>query len=267
MSLGRRKVRAQDSDRWVFNRMVDAYQARPDYPVPLLDALQAYFPPGARVGDIGAGLGHLALPLAARGYRVIAAEPAIDMLTRLGERAALRGLQVERLNAKAEELPLADSSLDGAVVCDAVHFLDAERAAAELLRVLTPGAPLILITCELTRTPFMESLIRIMEDAAPRRPRQVDAALTQLLATTGTKLPRRQVFCDQTPVDPPRLEQILKSISFIGPAMNAERWAAFRERVHAIGHPACWARTFTLLGPEAPASVSWGPGGRSGSPG
>jgi hypothetical protein len=54
------------------------------------------------------------------------------------------------------------------------------------------------------------------------------------------------VFVDATPVDPDTLERILCSISFIGPAMNAERYAAFRKRVHAIEHDAIWSRTCKL---------------------
>jgi hypothetical protein len=53
-------------------------------------------------------------------------------------------------------------------------------------------------------------------------------------------------FHDATEVDEDTLEQILRSISFIGPAMNAERFAAFRERIHALPGPRTWARTFTV---------------------
>ncbi|HVU51011.1 MAG TPA: methyltransferase type 11, partial [Polyangia bacterium] len=74
MSLGRRKVRLEDASRWVFNRMAEVYDARPPYPTALVDALSALAPAGAPVADLGAGTGHLALPLAARGLDVTAIE-------------------------------------------------------------------------------------------------------------------------------------------------------------------------------------------------
>ena len=82
MSLGRRKVGLDDPTRWVFNRMADVYDARPAYPLGLIDAL-AELATGRLVGDLGAGIGHVALPLAQRGFDVIAIEPAQTMLDRL----------------------------------------------------------------------------------------------------------------------------------------------------------------------------------------
>ena len=54
------------------------------------------------------------------------------------------------------------------------------------------------------------------------------------------------MFRDETPVGPEALEAILRSISFIGPAMNPERFAAFRARIHALPDKPVWARSFTL---------------------
>jgi hypothetical protein len=68
MSLGRRKVGLEEQSRWVFNRMAAFYPARPAYPAELVDALaELAGPAGSRIGDLGAGVGHLALPLAGRG--------------------------------------------------------------------------------------------------------------------------------------------------------------------------------------------------------
>ena len=38
----------------------------------------------------------------------------------------------------------------------------------------------------------------------------------------------------------------LRSISFIGPAMNPERFAAFHEKIRALPERPVWARRFTL---------------------
>jgi ubiquinone/menaquinone biosynthesis C-methylase UbiE len=249
MSIGRRKVRLEDTASWIFNRMVEAYEARPPYPSALVDAIaQLANSPKPRVGDVGAGLGHVALPLAERGFEVTAVEPAEGMLARLHELAKERALPLKAVHGMAERLPFADACFDLVVVSDAVHFLDSERAAPEIARVLSPSGALALVTCEFTPTPFMKAVVEVMEEAAPRRPREVSNALIELLAVSKVRSEKPRTFKDETPVDRATLEGILRSISFIGPAMNRERYAAFRERIHAIEFPPVWARTFTLLG-------------------
>jgi SAM-dependent methyltransferase len=211
----------------------------------LIDALAA-LAPGRRVGDLGAGIGHVALPLAERGFDVSAIEPAQAMLDRLRAQARERRLKVRAIHAAAETLPLDDASLDLAVVADALHFLDAELVAKEIARVLAPKGALAIVTCELGKTPFMRSLVEIIEGAVPRRPRNLHQNLVQVSAITGIRFAPRRQFHDETPVDGNTLERILRSISFIGPAMNPARFAAFRARVHALPGRPMWARTFTL---------------------
>jgi SAM-dependent methyltransferase len=225
--------------------MADVYDARPAYPALLIDAL-AELAPGQRVGDLGAGIGHVALPLAGRGFDVVAIEPAQAMLERLRVEARKRRLKVRTIHAAAEALPLDNASLDLAVVADALHFLDAELFAQEIARVLAPRGALAIVTCELGKTPFMQSLVEIIEGAVPRRPRNLDQNLVQVSAITGVGFAHTRVFHDETPVDNATLERILRSISFIGPAMNPTRFAAFRARVQALRGQPTWARTFTL---------------------
>jgi ubiquinone/menaquinone biosynthesis C-methylase UbiE len=247
MVQGRRSVGIHETSSWVFNRMADVYDARPPYPAALVDTVAALAGPvGSRIGDLGAGIGHLALPLAARGFDVIALEPALAMLERLRQTAAARGLVVQTIHACAEELPLEPKSLDLAIMADVVHFLDAERSARELSRVLGSRGRLALLTCEFGDTPFMRSVTSIMNSAAPRRPRDMAQAIVQMFALCQLRLEPEQRFHDETPVDDETLERILRSVSFIGPAMNEERLAAFRRRIRALPGPRVWARTFTL---------------------
>jgi ubiquinone/menaquinone biosynthesis C-methylase UbiE len=264
MSLGRRKVRLEDASRWVFNRMADVYDARPPYPVALVDALAALAgPPGGAVADLGAGIGHLALPLAARGYDVAAVEPAADMLERLRATARAGGVALRALHATAEALPLPARSLDLVVVADALHFMDAQLVAQEIARVLRRGGALAVVTCARAETPYMRAVTALIEEAVPRRPRALVQQLVHVSSTTEVPLTEERLFHDETPVDHPTLERILRSISFIGPAMNPARFAAFRARVHALPGAPVWARTFTLRAgrrvrrrePGLPASV------------
>jgi ubiquinone/menaquinone biosynthesis C-methylase UbiE len=246
MSLGRRKVRLEDDSRWVFNRMADVYDARPPYPATLVDALAALAPPGGRVADLGAGTGHVALPLAARGLDVTAVEPARAMLDRLRDSAARAGLDVRAEHATAEATAIAARSIDLVVVSDALHFIDAELVGAEIARVLRRGGALAVVTSAFADTPYMRAVRAVIDDSVPRRPRALTQQLVHVSSKAEAPFTDERAFHDETPVDRETLERILRSISFIGPAMHEGRFAAFRRRVHALPGPAAWARTFTL---------------------
>lgn len=246
MSIGRRKVSLEDEDSWVFNRMVQAYDARPEYPDELVATLSAVAPPPASVLDVGAGIGHLTLPLAKAGLRVTALEPAVHMLRHLEHRVKCAYLEVEVVHGKAEELPFSDNTFDLVLLADALHFLDSERAAREMARVARRRSSLAVVVCEFAATPFMTELQAIMHEAAPRRPRNTDQSLTELFAVSNLRVPPPLRWVQELPVDEATLFRILGSISFIGPAMNETRAAAFRERVSAIAHPRCWAREVCL---------------------
>lgn len=245
----RRQVSIDDASRWVFNRMADVYDARPAYPSELVEAIaELAGSGGTRIGDLGAGIGHLAIPLAERGFEVTAIEPARAMLERLEAAATERGVRVRSLHAAAEALPLDAKSLDAVLIADALHFIDSELAAREIARVLVPRGLMIVVTFELGDTPFMRDVARIVEEATQRRPRRMVSRSAQLSGVAKIPLSEARVFHDELPVTRATLERLLGSISFVGPAMNPERTAAFHARVHAlaVGTEIHWARKFTL---------------------
>ncbi len=246
MGRKRRQIGIDDPTAWIFNRMAEVYDARPPYPAALLDAQQA-LAPGRRILDLGAGTGHFALPLAARGFEVVAVEPARAMLTVLERTARARGVGLGTVHARAEELPFGSASFDLVLIADALHFLDVELTAAQIRRVLAPRGVLSLVTSEFADTPFMRAVRAVMEDCAPRRPRAVAQAVRHVAALAWVELTHEAHFADATPVDAARLEAIVRSVSFIGPAMNPERFEAFLRRLHAIPHPPVWARRFTVV--------------------
>jgi ubiquinone/menaquinone biosynthesis C-methylase UbiE len=98
-------------------------------------------PPASPVVDLAAGTGQVARALLELGRRVIAVEPATNMRATLHERLPTVGV----VGAGAELLPFADASIDAVTVGNAFHHFDADRAFAELRRVLRPGRPLALL--------------------------------------------------------------------------------------------------------------------------
>jgi 16S rRNA A1518/A1519 N6-dimethyltransferase RsmA/KsgA/DIM1 with predicted DNA glycosylase/AP lyase activity len=62
---------------WNYTSLADAYLKRPDYSNSAIDAMLniADISKGEKVCDVGAGVAHLTLMLAARGMEVVAVEP------------------------------------------------------------------------------------------------------------------------------------------------------------------------------------------------
>jgi len=123
-----------------FDRAAEEYErTRPDYP----DAVLGVLPlgPEATVVDVGAGTGKLTRVLARHYARVLAVEP-LD-----GMRAILEQVvpAAESHAGSAENLPLADASVDGVFAAQAFHWFANDEAVAEFGRVLRPGGVFALV--------------------------------------------------------------------------------------------------------------------------
>lgn len=117
----------------------DYDQYRPGFPDA---AAQAIVPDRVNaVLDLGAGTGKFTELLGARADRVVAVEPSTAMLDVL--RAKLPS--VEAHVAGAEQIPLADDTMDAVTVAQAFHWFDRHAACAEIRRVLVPGGTLGLL--------------------------------------------------------------------------------------------------------------------------
>jgi len=241
--MGRRSVPLDDASRWVFNRLTDDYLARPPYPDALVDRLAALAGGvGGRVADLGAGVGHLAIPLAGRGLSVAAVEPARAMLAALEARAG-RAAGIRTVHASAEATGLAPASCDLVVLADAVQWVDPELAGREAARLLAPGGAIALVEAAFARTPFMEGLAALLARANPKaRPRPPGAA-RQLLALAAAGAPVvEEPFTQDAPLDDGALAAVLGSLSYAGPALGPAARDALVSDALALARAAGGAR-------------------------
>jgi SAM-dependent methyltransferase len=95
----------------------------------------------ATVLDLAAGTGKLTRLLIPTFGRVVAVEPQEAM------RRVLDALcpDAEVLAGTAEQIPLADDSVDAVFVAEAFHWFDNEHAVTEIARILRPGGILVLM--------------------------------------------------------------------------------------------------------------------------
>jgi SAM-dependent methyltransferase len=127
-----------------FDLQAEAYErARPSYPPDAVGWLaeQLGIGPGRCVVDLAAGTGKLTVLLAPLGAHLVAIEPVEGMRRQF--RRQLPGVPL--LAGAAEALPLGAATVDAVCVAQAFHWFDAERAMAELARVLRPGGRLGLL--------------------------------------------------------------------------------------------------------------------------
>ncbi len=148
-----------------FGAAADVYErGRPPYPPEAVDWL---LPKGAsRVLDLGAGTGKLTRQLRDRGLDVIAVEPSAGMREQLAH--AVPGATVHA--GSAEEIPLADGSVDAVLAAQAWHWVDRSRAVPEVARVLVPGGRLGLVwNIRDEREDWVAELGRILHDPGGHR--------------------------------------------------------------------------------------------------
>jgi SAM-dependent methyltransferase len=101
--------------------------------------------PSDRVLDIAAGSGNAAIQAAQRGSQVVASDLTPELFVPGRRRAEAAGVELEWVEADAEELPFEDASFDAAVSTFGIMFAPRQSvAAAELARVVRPGGRIAL---------------------------------------------------------------------------------------------------------------------------
>lgn len=103
--------------------------------------------PGARVLDVAAGTGNASIPAAQKGARVTASDLTPELLEAGSRRPEAAGLDIDWVEADAEDLRFDDASFDVVMSAIGVMFAPHHQAAAdELVRVCRPGGTIALLS-------------------------------------------------------------------------------------------------------------------------
>jgi ubiquinone/menaquinone biosynthesis C-methylase UbiE len=161
--------RAASDYALTFGSVAEQYErARPPYADEAVAWLAERLPAG-RVLDLAAGTGKLTRQLVALGGEVVAVEPDPAMRATLAR--VVPG--VEPLAGTAEDIPLADGSVDAVFVGQAFHWFRRDEALAEMHRVIRPGGGFALLwnTWD-ERDPLLHAIDELLTAMRPERARR-----------------------------------------------------------------------------------------------
>jgi ubiquinone/menaquinone biosynthesis C-methylase UbiE len=109
---------------------------------------------GQVAADIGAGSGFITEALRQRNLRVIAVDQSEAMLAQMRQKFGITG--VDYRVGEAEQLPIADNSLDYAFANMYLHHVETPaEAIKEMVRTLKPGGKLVITDLDEHRFEFL----------------------------------------------------------------------------------------------------------------
>jgi SAM-dependent methyltransferase len=120
--------------------------ARVNYPPALVRWLERSVAAAPRrcALDLGCGPGTLSLPLATLYRRVIGVDFSHGMLLQLRAAMASASADAVALQARAEQLPIANAGADLVACSQSLHWMRSTEVIQEVVRVLRPGGHVLL---------------------------------------------------------------------------------------------------------------------------
>jgi SAM-dependent methyltransferase len=101
---------------------------------------------GMRVLDVAAGTGNASIPAAERGAEVVAGDLTPELFEAGRKRAEAAGVELEWVEADAENLPFESESFDVVMSCIGAMFAPHHQDVAdELVRVCKPGGTIAML--------------------------------------------------------------------------------------------------------------------------
>jgi SAM-dependent methyltransferase len=215
-----------------------AYEVgRPGYPQDAIAVLaeRLGLEPGRVALDLAAGTGKLTRELVGTGAELVAVEPVAEMRAALAE--SLPDVRV--LTGSAEEIPLANGSVDAVVVGQAFHWFRGDEALAEIHRVLRPGGRLGLVWNFRDETvPWVAELTRIMEPHRGDAPRAGSGAWRDAFERTTLFAPlETATFRHVHRLTVEGVVARTASVSFIAALPESRREEVLAEAREAVGGP------------------------------
>lgn len=136
-----------DELRRTFDGAAERYdRVRPGYPPEVFDDLASLgeLEVGSRILEVGCGTGLATVPLAERGYRIVAVELGAE-LAAIARRRLSAYPDIEVIVAGFEDWPLPPERFDAVVSATAFHWIDPEIRVSRAAEALRQGGSLAII--------------------------------------------------------------------------------------------------------------------------
>ena len=207
-----------------FGPVAEAYdRGRPSFPADAARWLVGR--DAATVLELGAGTGKLTRALVELGHDVHASDPDPDMLGILKRHLP----DVPTSECGAEEIPLADRSVDVVVAGQSFHWFDHERALPEIARVLKPGGALAIAWNTRDATiPWVRKLWRILGKQATVKDR-TDAAVDAIVTSPLFGFLEQETFNHWQEINRTSIVDLVASRSYVASLDEPARAAKLAE--------------------------------------
>ena len=122
---------------WDYTNLADAYLKRPDYSEVAIDAMLSIADLGenSKICDIGAGVAHLTIPLASRGFQVDAVEPN-DSMRKNGIKRTVNHSKVTWHEGTGEDTGMPEETYCMTTFGSSFNVCDRQKALLESKRIL-----------------------------------------------------------------------------------------------------------------------------------